>query len=427
MKISVEPSLLAGDVAVPGSKSHTIRGVAAGLMAGGVTTLEAPLASADTLSVLEAAKALGAEVEQGKNRWIICGTDGKLRNPGHIIDMGNSGTGLRIISALAATADFEVTFDGDESLRSRLMDGLLASLGNIGAECKSAQGFCPVSVKGPLAGGISTVDGTTSQFISALLFAAPYAGSDCEFSLPFLNEKPYVGITLKWLKMLGIELEHSDDLQYFKIKAGQRFRAGTHIIPADFSTAAFPLAAGLLCGDAGRGGVRIHNLDFSDVQGDKAVFGMAQEMCGAVLPSEGGIVSAEKMALSGRVLDLNATPDALPVMAVLGAKAAGKTLLTNAPQARVKETDRISCMHEELAKMGIEITEYPDGMEICGGTLHGSRELDSRGDHRIGMAMTVAALAADSPSVIENIECVSVTYPDFIADMQKMGAKISVL
>ncbi len=425
MKLSVNKSKINGKISVPGSKSHTIRGIAAGLMSAGESILCGPLRSDDTLSTLNAACALGAKVQCENSRWIITGTGGQLISPGKTIDMGNSGTGLRMLTALAATADFEVNFDGDASLRTRLMKGELDALEQLGAKCSSHVGKCPLSVRGKIRGGKAEVDGTTSQFITALLFASAFAPEDSEFFLPFLNEKPYVSITLKWLEKLGVKFEYASDMQYFKMFGNQSFHPGEHLIPADFSTAAFPLIGAAAA--AGEEGVEICNLDFSDVQGDKAVFGFLEEM-GAVVKHTGNnvIVHAPAEGLRGGSFDLNATPDALPAMAAAAATANGETRLLNVPQARVKETDRISCMTAELRKMGAEVEELSDGMIIKGGNLHGSDDLQSHGDHRIAMALTIAAISADSPSVIHDAECFAVTYPDFVKDFQALGAKIEL-
>lgn len=423
MKLEVKKSTLSGAIAVPGSKSHTIRGIAAALMADGVSTLHAPLDSADTRSALKAAERLGAGVETAADRWTIRGTGGRLVQPDSTLDLGNSGTGLRMLSALAATANFEVGFDGDHSLRTRLMGKLLDSLTQLGAStASSADGKCPLRVRGPLAGGFARVDGTTSQFLTSLLFAAPFAAKDCEFKLTFLNEKPYVGITLRWLDRLGIRYEKSDDLLCFKIPAPQRFRAFEAVIPADFSTAAFPLAAAALTGN----GVAIRNLDFTDCQGDKAVVDYFAAM-GATYRRNGDLSVEPGAALTGGDFDLNATPDALPVMAAAAAALPGKTTrLLNVPQARFKETDRISCMTAELRKMGAKITELDDGMVIEGANLRGA-EVAGYGDHRIVMALAVAGLTASGTTVIDGAEAAAVTYPDFVADFRALGADFTLV
>ncbi|MFA6714836.1 MAG: 3-phosphoshikimate 1-carboxyvinyltransferase [Victivallaceae bacterium] len=421
MKIKVRRSILNGELAVPGSKSHTIRAIAAALMAEGVSIVRAPLESADTRSTLEAAKLLGAKVREFPGRWEITGTGGRINNPGKVIDMGNSGTGLRILSGIAGTADSEITFDGDASLRSRPMKQLTDALGNLGVKITSRDGKCPVSFRGPLKGGRTEVIGTSSQFLTSLLFACPFAQNDTEIIPVKLQEKPYVEITLGWLERLGVKLERTPDMSYFKVPCGQKFKAFDWTIPADFSTAAFPLGAGAVAG----GAVRIKNLDFNDLQGDKAVFDFVEKF-GAKVERLPGYTQVSPGRLSALELDLNATPDALPLLAVVAACAEGTTRFVNVAQARIKETDRIACMTRELGKMGIEVEELPDGMVIRGGKLRGA-ELESYDDHRIVMALTVAALAAEGESVINKAESAAVTYPGFISDFKALGADIEVL
>ncbi len=422
MKLSVCASRLAGEIAVTGSKSHTIRGIAAGALCHGTATLIAPLESADTRSALEAVKSFGAKVTELEDRWIIEGVGGKFVNSGRTIDMGNSGTGLRMLSGLAALQDFAITFDGDASLRTRLMKGLLDSFSQLGARVVSAAGKCPLTIHGPVRGGSTTADGTTSQFLTALLFSLPMAEGNSEVSLEFLNEKPYIDITLSWLDTLGIRVEHSADYLHWHIPGGQRVKSFSRVIAADFSTAAFPLVAGVIAGD----GVAIRNLDFNDVQGDKKVFSYLEEM-GAELEHRSGLLKiVPDRPLTGKVIDLNETPDALPIMAVAACNASGETRLVNAPQARVKETDRIACMTRELAKMGADVEELPDGMVIRGGKLHGA-EVESYGDHRIAMALAVAGLTAEGETVINDAECAAVTYPAFIKDFSRLGADFRTL
>ncbi len=422
MKLLVKPSRVRGEIAVTGSKSHTIRGIAAALAAEGKSTLIAPLESADTRSTLEAAKLLGANVTEGGGFWEIAGTGGKFADPGRTLDLGNSGTGMRMLTGFCARQNFPIRFDGDESLRTRLMAGLFDALAPLGCRIESTNGKCPFTVEGPLKGGATKVDGTTSQFLTSLLFMLPTLAEDSTVDLDFLHEKPYIGITLAWLDALGIRYEMSDDMLHWRIPGGQKIPAFRRVIPADFSTAAFPLCAAALCGD----GVVIRNLDFSDAQGDKKVFSCLERMGAKIEHGTELTVLPTGGKLHGCAIDMNETPDALPVMAVVAALAEGETRLLNVPQARVKETDRIAVMASELAKMGAEVEELPDGMVIRGGALHGA-EVSSFGDHRIAMALAVAGLAAEGETVIDRAEAPSVTYPDFIRDFQNIGADFTVL
>ena len=412
-------SQLSGRIAVPGSKSHTIRAVIAALLAEGTSEIHAPLYSADTKSALNAAGILGAKIDETPVLWKITGCGKNFSSTAETIDLGNSGTTMRIITAVSALGKSKISFDGDSSLRTRIMAGELEALSSLGAACTSTNGFAPLSVQGPLLGGEAKVDGTTSQYLSALLMASVMAEKDSLLTLDFLNEADYVRITLDWLKRCGISVRYTDDLLRFEIPGNQRYQPFSRVIPADFSTAAFPLGAGVIAGKE----IRIANLDFDDLQGDKKVFDFVRQMNGDVILEKDEVV-VRKSVLKGGVFDLNATPDALPVMAVLGCYAQGETRLVNVPQARFKECDRIACMTRELRKMGAEIEELDDGMVIRGGkALHGART-DSYGDHRIAMALTVAALGADGSTFIKDGECCQVTYPAFAADFSKLGVSI---
>ena len=416
MKLTVKPSVLKGEIAVSGSKSHTIRGIVAALAGTGKSFLRSPLESADTLAVLDAAKLLGAQVVCGRDFWEITGTGGRFTDPGQVIDMKNSGTGLRLLSGMCALQDFTVSFDGDSSLRTRKMATLLDSFAQLGAEIDAPTGKCPFSMRGPVTGGAVRADGSSSQFLSALLLSLPLAAKDSVITLDFLNEQPYVGITTSWMEALGLHCRHSADLLRWEIPGRQKIKSFDRTIPADFSTAAFPLVGGMIAG----AGVKIRNLDFTDPQGDKAVFGFAEKM-GARLERGEALTVLPGSRLAGCDLDLNATPDALPVLAVAGAFASGTTRLLNVPQARIKETDRIAVMAQELPKLGIAAEELPDGLIVYGGKVRGGR-VSSHGDHRIAMAFAVAGLAAAGPVEIEDAECAAVSYPRFFDDFTALGA-----
>ncbi len=420
MNITVKKSKISGEIAVPGSKSHTIRGVAAALCSNGTSKLIAPLIAEDTLSALNAATILGAKVVRHEDCWEITGKGGPVA-PAGVINMNNSGTGTRILAAVCATCDGAVTFDGDASLRTRPMGQLLNALAQLGVQVESNNGKCPFTLTGPAKAGKVTVDGTSSQFLTALLFLTPLLDGESDIEVVNLNEQPYVEMTLAWLDRLGVKYcMPQGDMTRFVIPGNQQFKPFETIIPADFSTAAFPLGAAAVTGSS----LNIRNLDFSDTQGDKAVFEYFELMGTKINRGHEITTVTGPKRLKGVTIDLNATPDALPIMAVAGALAEGETRLVNVPQARIKETDRIECMTRELRKMGAQVEELADGMVILGGPLLGA-EVESYGDHRIGMAMTVAGLAAEGTTIVRNIEAATVTYPEFIRDFTMINADIT--
>ena len=181
MRLVCKRSRISGAVSVPGSKSHTIRAVAVAAMAKGRSTLRSPLLSEDTVSAAGAATVFGAKVGRSDDDtvWSIDGVGGRLLRPVSTVDMGNSGTSLRIFTGIAALADFPASFDGDESLRTRPMESLLKALGMLGGKCSSAGGKCPLSVQGPMLGGKARIEGKSSQFVTGILFAAQVGRASC--------------------------------------------------------------------------------------------------------------------------------------------------------------------------------------------------------------------------------------------------------
>ncbi|MHC5060291.1 MAG: 3-phosphoshikimate 1-carboxyvinyltransferase [Planctomycetota bacterium] len=425
MKLVVEKSKLKGTVAIPGSKSHTIRAIAIASLAQGQSTIRNPLVSSDTLSAVRCYRAFGAEIDtSSKDTWKVNGTGGRLNTPSGPIDVGNSGTTLRIAVGTAGLLEKgkTVMLTGDNQIQSRPVEPLLVSLCELGANGRSVNnnGKPPVAISGKLTGGDTSIECVTSQYLSSLLLAAPLAERDTQIDVSLLNEPDYVRMTLDWLDKQGIRYKN-DEMRTFRITGGQEYKPFDCTIGADFSSATFFLcAAAILDAD-----VKLTGLDFSDSQPDKAVADYLRSM-GADISIDKDTVRVKGSKLTGRVIDMNRTPDALPAMAVAGAFAAGSTELVNVAQARNKETDRISCMACELKKMGADVEELPDGLIIYKSRL-AAAELDGRSDHRIVMALSLAGMAVDGESVIETAEAINVTFPDYVELMAGVGAKIKIV
>jgi len=421
MNIVVEPSRLQGSIDIPSSKSHTIRAVVIASLAEGTSRIGNPLDSGDTRSAVQGCRALGAGIVTG-DEWVVKGVGGRPRLTVPRIDLGNSGTSLRLLTSTAALQDREAIFDGDASLRTRPLQPLLDAINALGGSACSlnGNGFCPVSVRGIMRGGRTAVSGVTSQFLSSLLISAPLLEGDTEITVAALNEKPYVEMTLAWLKEQGIRYERSGWESFF-ITAGQRYRPFDKPVPGDFSSAAFPLCAAAITSSR----VLLKGLSMSDTQGDKEVFNMLSSMGAFVqATAEGVLISPGE--LTGAELDLNSTPDALPALAVVGCCAKGTTVLRNVPQARIKETDRIRVMATELSKMGASIAEMDDGLIIRESRLTGTR-VRGYHDHRVVMALSLAGMVAGGETEIDTAESIEVTFPGYIEKMQALGARIRLM
>lgn len=420
MKFLCHPSRLRGSVVIPGSKSHTIRAVAFASLATGTSRIEAPLDSGDARSSVRAFTALGAQMDCQPEVWTVTGSE--LRAPDDVIDVGNSGTTTNIAIGSAALIRKGLTvFTGDHQIRRRPSGPLLAALNDLGARAESTRGNgCPpLVVQGRLRGGTTTIECKSSQYLTSLLINCPLADGDTIIKVPVLEERPYVEMTLDWLTRLGIKLER-DGMREFRIPGRQAYRPFTRRIPADFSSATFFLCAGAI----GENDVTVQGLDLADPQGDKAVLDYLREMGARVEVLPDGGIRVRPGNLKGCRLDLNATPDALPMMAVLACFAAGKTTLGNVAHARIKETDRITTMRLELTKLGAKVTELPDGLVIEGGSLKAT-EVDGHHDHRIAMALAVAGSALSGQTTVHTAEAATVTFPTFMDCLRRLGADIA--
>lgn len=423
MYLVCQPSRLTGQVEIPGSKSHTIRAVAIASLAEGESLVRAPLESADTLAAVDAYRALGASIDASAGEWRIAGTGGRLTTPENVIDVRNSGTTLRIaVGSASLLPAGRAVFTGDHQIRSRPIGPLVKSLNDLGADVHSTRenGKAPLVVAGRLRGGRTSIEAVTSQYLSSLLMNCPLAEGDSEIDVPLLNEKPYVCITLDWLDRGGIRLER-EELKRFHIPGGQRYRPIDVRVPADFSSATFFLAAGAI----GDNDVTSRGLDMNDTQGDKAVVEYLQHLGANVTIGDEGI-RVRPGQLTGCELDLNATPDALPMMAVVGCFARGTTKLVNVPQARFKETDRIAVMAAELSKMGATIRERDDGLEIEESDLRAAH-VDGHDDHRVVMSLAVAASTVKGETRIGTAQAVNVTFPTFVDCMNQLGANLRLV
>lgn len=424
MKLIVQKSRLKGTVAIPASKSHTIRAVAIASLAHGQSTIDAPLVSSDTLSAVDCYQTLGATIDISDSKcWKVVGTGGKVTVPDGTIDVGNSGTTLRIAAGTAALIpeNKTVVFTGDEQIQSRPIGPLLESLNQLGAGCKSLNnnGKPPIEIKGKLKGGKTTISCKTSQYLSSLLLAAPLAQNDTEIEVSLLNEPGYVQMTLDWLDRQEIQYENEQMLKFI-IKGEQSYKSFDEAIAADFSSATFFLCAAALFAEE----VTLSGLDFSDSQPDKAVVDYLKRM-GANIEIKNDSVTIKAAPLKGVEIDMNQTPDAVPAMAVTAAFAEGTTTLFNVAQARSKETDRIKCMAEELKKLNVDTEELPDGLIIKKSELKPA-ELNGRADHRIVMALSLAGLALDGRCVIDSAEAINVTFPDYVNLMKVLGANMEM-
>jgi 3-phosphoshikimate 1-carboxyvinyltransferase len=422
MDVRVKKSEVTGSIAIPGSKSHTIRSLFISCLAEGISEIQNPLISDDTLAAVETCRAFGAMVECSPSLIKVRGVAGNPVVPENIVDVKNSGTTLRFAASVAGLVrDGWTVITGDHQVRRRPMHALLEALNSLGATAYSARnnGCAPVLVKGLMNGGTTRLDAVTSQYLSSLLICTPLVENDTRIIIERLNEVPYVEMTLKWLDNSGIKYVNNG-FETFEVFGRQKYKAFRTTIPGDFSSATFFAVLSAISGHR----IVMENLDMNDTQGDKRVFEILEDM-GAKVTYGNGFVAVEGGLLKGIEADMNSIPDALPAMAVAGCFAEGETRLLNVLQARMKETDRISVMCSELRKMGADIEELEDGLVVRNSNLSGC-SVDGHNDHRVVMALAIAGLNIKGTTIIRGAEAASVTFPTFFELLRTHGGNIEI-
>ncbi len=394
-------------------------------LSGGISKISNPLVSADTKATLRAVRMVGAKVKVAKGCWTVTGVS-SLKHAEAPIDCGESGATLRFMIPVVALADGRSTLLFRESLERRPVEPLLQSLKDLGVETSmgTVDGKSYVKVEGGgIKGGKTGIPGdVSSQFISGLMFACPLAQANTEISVTMpLESKGYVEMTKEVLARHGINVFVKENFRLIQIPAGQRYKPSDHSVPGDFSSVAFLLAAAAISHSC----VEVDNLDYSLVQGDKAIIGVLKEMGveGEVCSNRIQITGSGK-PLKSFDIDAKDTPDLVPVYAALACYARGTSRIHGAARLRLKESDRLRSLYLELRKMGAEISVDSESLTVKGPCrLHGA-EIDPHNDHRIVMACAVAALGAEGETVIHNAECVQKSYPSFFVDLEGLGVNL---
>ena len=394
--ITLKKSRVAGAVRIPASKSQTIRALLIAMMARGKSVIRNPLISADTESCMNALRKLGCSLELTQDGIITVDSTGLAGSGSCIIDTGNSGTTAYLIYGLLGTLGLdEITLTGDEQLRSRPIANLVRAYNDLGMDAVCETGCPPVRIRGRLKGGKTSIECPTSQYLSSLLLALPLAQEDSFITVPLLYEKPYVRMTLDWLDRQGIICSAAENYQTVSVRGSQHYHPFDETIAGDYSSAAFFFAAAAVTA----GKLTVTGLDPDDSQGDRRFL--------SVLEEEGPQV------LRGGTFDINDIPDCLPVLSILGAVTDSPLRLTNVANARIKETDRIAAMADNLSLLGLETIQEPDGLTVIPGRLKGGLCIPCLWDHRIIMAMAVLSLIIEGGLTIDDESAASVTFPTF--------------
>ncbi len=367
----------------------------------------------------EALRGLGASIERDGDIWTVGGLDGALRSPSKTLDVHASGTAARFLTALATLADGPAVVDGIARIRERPVLDLVDALRSLGAEIEiEGENGCPPvrTLGGGLAGGEAVIDaGKSSQYVSAVLLAAPYARGDVLLRLREgkLVSRPYVEITLDCMRAFGGDASWAD-AESLRVRAGALYRGRDYRIEPDASTAAYFFSAAAVTG----GEVTVEGLPGDSIQADARLLGIFEQMgCTVTRGSESITLRAPK-TLRGVDVDMNDLPDAVLAFAVTAAFADGPSVVRNVANLRIKESDRLAALETELNRIGARARATEDALFIEPGPLHGA-EIETYDDPRVAMSFGVAGLRVPG-IVIKDPDCVSKSWPRYFDALEKL-------
>jgi 3-phosphoshikimate 1-carboxyvinyltransferase len=403
----------------PPSKSVTQRALIVASLATGPSLLCAPLESADTLTLLKALGDLGIQSRCGPEGWQIRGQGGRIPSPGAVLDAGDAGTAARFLTALVCLGHGRFVVDGSERMRQRPILPLVEALAGLGARarCLGEKGCPPVEVLADgLPGGTVRIHaGMSSQYVSALLMAAPKAAAPIRL-VPEgrVASVPYLRLTLDVMASFGVAPAEEPG-PVFEVSAPRDYRGREYRIEGDYSSAGYFFAAAAITG----GRVRVGNLRPDSPQGDRGVLSAMETMGCRVSPEPDGwtVTGGE---LRGFDLDASGMPDAAQTLAVVALFARGASRLRGLGTLRIKETDRIAALAREIRRLGAEAREGPDFLEIRPGPLHGA-EIETYRDHRMAMSFSLAGLRIPGVRILDP-GCVVKSFPAFWDELDRLTA-----
>ncbi len=416
--IEIQPATaLRATVAAPPSKSYTNRAYIVAALADGTVHLENPLFSDDTRYMREALIQFGVPVTEKKNAALVEGQGGKLKVPGKEIFIGNAGTTMRFLTTFASLAPGITRLTGDARMQERPIEDLLTCLRqmHLKAESIKGNGCPPIEIHGgkPQGGTVTLAGDKSSQYLTSLLLSAPYFQNDTTINIDGeLTSKSYVDITLDIMQTFGVSVLN-EFYRTFTVPAGQRYRGQPYAVEGDASSASYFFAAAAVTG----GEVSITNLNPNSVQGD-IHFPDALEQMGCEVKRTGEKITVFGNPLHGITIHMNDMPDVVQTLAVVALFAEGKTTMTGISNLRIKETDRIAALANELTRLGASVEAGEDFIIIEPGT-HQSAEVETYDDHRMAMSFAVAGLGI--PGVkIKNPRCVDKSFPNFFERFQEL-------
>ena len=420
-----------GEIEVPGDKSITHRALIFGAICKGDVTVYNPLKSQDCKATVDCLRKLGVEIIQKEEKFTVKGRGGEFEEPDDVLDCGNSGTTMRILSGLLASQKFYSILTGDDSLRKRPMRRIIEPLRLMGAKIfgRSNDNFPPITIIGnELRSVIYKLPVASAQVKSCLILASLFAEGTSEIEEPGISRDH----TERMVKYLSGKIEKRGRKIFV---SGKQSLEGKEIfVPGDFSSASFFITLAALIKNSY---IKIKNLGLNPTRtgflevikrmGVKFRISNLRQMNNEPV-GELEVWGSEKM--KGTKIDKNEIPlliDEIPLISLISCFCDGETEITGAKELRFKESDRLKAINSELTKMGADITEMEDGLIIKGIKKLKGAELNSWNDHRIAMMLTIAGCVADGKTVVRNVDCVDVSFPEFFNLLGKLGVKFRII
>jgi 3-phosphoshikimate 1-carboxyvinyltransferase len=408
-------------VNIPGSKSYTQRALIIGGLAKGTSFLRGGLTSVDTQYLIASLRSLGSEIVIKDEDMIVSGTGGNIGNPQGEIYLGDNGTAMRFLTSLVSLGEGVFTLTGSHRLRQRPIKPLLDALRVLGVDARSKNdgGELPpvvVHANGLRGGRVTLTDIDSSQYVSSLLICAPYAREDTIIELQGRTPSlPYIDMTIQTMEDFGVEVIRETPNCYF-VKSAQRYEGKTYLIEGDVSSASYFFLAAAVC----KGRVRVQNINPGTLQGDIRLLPILERLGCTVTTGEQWVeVVGGDLAPGEYSFDLGDMPDIVPTLSMLAAVRPGRTIIKNASHLRMKESNRLDALANELRKTGVKAEEKDDGLVIDGNKAHGA-VIETYNDHRIAMSFAILGLAIPGMGIRDG-KCVNKSFPGFWEELTKLG------
>ena len=417
MRVIITPNKLKGDVVIPPSKSLSHRAIIAAGLARGESKISNIIYSKDILATISAMRSLGVEIKEFDDYLIIKGN--KLKRVNDVIDANESGSTIRFIIPIALTVDEKITFVGHNNLVNRPLDTFFEIFDNQNIKYEKEDKYLPLTVYSGIKPGEFNIRGdVSSQFITGLLYALPLLNGDSVINITTdLESKGYIDLTLDVLKMFGVNVIN-ENYKKFIVKGNQEYKPFDYEVEGDYSQAAFFLEANMLGAE-----INLLKMNKDSNQGDKKILNDIKDFGGELEFKNNKLVLVNKNLMPATI-DFAQSPDLGPALTVLASLIPGESNFINAKRLRIKECDRITCMKEEIEKLGGNIKELPDGMIINGVNRFHGGVCDSHNDHRVVMSLAMATLMMDGDLVIENYEAINKSFPHFFKLFESLGGKV---